>query len=166
MILIRKEDIFMQVSGINPQINSYQNNFKQQNVTENKFSNYVRKIKDDQVENLSIFEELSKEYDITNASFNEFETICNKLYEAGQISLLDLGKLTLIPKIIAHAQKLKNYKVNPLLTSTKSTGNWKEEKINWIKEFDARAEQQRKFGAISNYKQYNEFADFFRKYFS
>ncbi|PRX26956.1 hypothetical protein BX659_11869 [Orenia metallireducens] len=143
----------MKISTINSQVNYHQRNSVSHNDKKFNIKDSIKssRIEDNRVANPAIWDELSKEYDISNMSFNDLETVCNKLYEAKQISLCELGDLTIVPKLIARAQAEQGYNVNPLLTSNNATINWEEERINWLKEFEAQAEQQKKFGNMSGY---------------
>ncbi|TDX51615.1 hypothetical protein [Orenia marismortui] len=157
----------MRVSVTNPQINYYQQSVSHDSKLNNIKDTIEGKLKtskaeDNRIANPSIWKELSQEYDITNLSFNNFEKVCNKLLDAKQISLLEHGILTGIPKIVAKEQKYLKYKVNPLLTSNNQTINWEEKKLNWIEELNTKAEQQKKFGNISGYNNYKKFTTLFK----
>jgi len=143
----------MKISRVNSQINYHQRNKVYNNDKKFNIKDSIKspKIEDNRVANPAIWDELSKKYDIDNMSFNDLETLSNKLYEAKQISLCELGDLTIIPKLIARAQAEQGYTANPLLTSNNTTINWEKEKINWLKEFEAQAEQQKQFGNMSGY---------------
>lgn len=84
----------------------------------------------------SIWEELSQEYDIHNATFDELCTISRKLYDNKQISLGEYGLLTfdydkLYSKLTHQAAQYS--------------------KKDWIAEFEKRAEQELKVGNMLGY---------------
>ncbi|PRX23115.1 hypothetical protein BX659_1277 [Orenia metallireducens] len=155
----------MQVSAVNSQVNYYQkkiinNNNQKFNIKDNIDNS---KKTDNRVANPDIWDELSKEYDITNMSFDDLKVVCNKLLDAKQISPKKFGQLIIYPEMMEIAQAKQGYKVKPFLTSTKNEGNWKEEKINWLEEFEAEAEQQKQFGCMSGYDSYKKNIDVFKK---
>jgi hypothetical protein len=163
IICNRKEEIIMRISGINSQINYYQQKNKVSNKQLVNIKGNIKnsKVKDDRVANPAIWDELSKKYNITNASFNEISTISRKLYDAKQISLGDHGSFTLIPQIKARLKARFNQNKNPFLTSNKQ--NWKEEKINWKEEFEAQIERDRKNGNILGYNHNKKLLGFLEK---
>ncbi len=89
-----------------------------------------------------IYEQIAKDYDIRHASHKELCEISKKLYEKGEISLLDHAILTFNPELsppdyIKH--NYPNYKY--FLTKADLNG-----KRDWIAEFGARVQQDKKIG--------------------
>lgn len=79
----------------------------------------------------NIWEEISKEYDIRNASFDDLCTISAKLYEEDQIPLLVHGILTFNPN-----ESPQSIKVDINLTQANQDGN-----RDWIAEYESRSER-------------------------
>jgi hypothetical protein len=101
----------------------------------------------------NIWEELAKEYDIRNASFQELCDISFKLYEAGEISFFDLGVLIFDPS-------KSPQKVRPNIFLTKaSTGG----RRDWIAEYEARANMDFKIGNTLGYKNNRRILDILRR---
>lgn len=86
----------------------------------------------------NIWEELAKEHNIRNASFEELHDIAFKLYDTGEISFFDLGVLIFDPS-------KSPQKVRPNLFLTKANPDGKRD---WIAEYEARANitEDRKHG--------------------
>ncbi|MFB1051481.1 hypothetical protein [Paraliobacillus sp. JSM ZJ581] len=90
---------------------------------------------------------LSEKYDITNATFQELKKISSALYKADEISLkehalitFDLGRATESIK-----QDIPSVSHNFTMYATKAN---KSGERNWIKEFQARADQAFGYGNI------------------
>ncbi|MDI3481574.1 MAG: hypothetical protein PWQ97_1229 [Tepidanaerobacteraceae bacterium] len=101
-----------------------------------------------------IWEELAKEYDIRNASFDELCDISLKLYEAGEISLADHAILTFDP-----SKSPQKVKPNIFLTKTNIDG-----KRDWIAEYEARANMDLKIGNTVGYKNNQHILDILRRF--
>ncbi len=82
-----------------------------------------------------IWEELSKSYTIRNASSREIQEISAKLYDAGQISLLDHGILTFEPMAALPGA----LKFNIHMTEFNADG-----RKDWIEEYEQRAQSDLK----------------------
>lgn len=54
---------------------------------------------------VDIWTQLGSRYDIHNATFDELCEISHELYANGEISLLDHGMLTIVPKIMAQESR-------------------------------------------------------------
>jgi hypothetical protein len=147
----------MQISSVNSQksycleskVSNNEQKFNIKDIIENS------KVEDNKEGDQDIWNKLSKEYDVTNMSFNDLETVCKKLNDSGQGSL-ELNSLLLVPKLIAQIQARKGCKIDPLLTLENAGANWKEKKINLLEEFQARAEEQKKFENMFGYNKYKE----------
>jgi hypothetical protein len=91
-------------------------------------------------DNPSVWDELSKEYDIHHATFNELCDISQRLYNAKQISLADHAVLSFDPSRIPGGDKANFY-----FTPADAYG-----KRDWIAEYQARANFELKNGNPSN----------------
>lgn len=92
--------------------------------------------------NSEIWEELRKEYDIRNSSFDELCDISKKLYQAGQISLFDHAMLTFDP-----SKSPQPIKPNLCLTEVNAEG-----KRDWIAEYEAKAARDLKISNMMGYR--------------
>jgi len=90
---------------------------------------------------IDIYKQITQKYDIRNASHIELREIAKKLYEQGEISLLEHGMLTFELKL--PAEVVKNNPYNYFLTKTDRSG-----KRDWIAEFEARVQQNKKIGNL------------------
>lgn len=90
----------------------------------------------------NIWGEFSNDYSIRNASFKEIQEISTKLYEAGQISLLEHGILTFEP-MFGPPRALK---VNMHMTSFNA-----DDRKDWIAEYEQRAQRDLKIGNSMGY---------------
>lgn len=134
------------------QINSYQKVQKKEQNRKTAFNAFIDENKNEleavvnsQIK-LNDFKESSKEYDIKNATYKEFNSICNVLYKSKKISLFERGVLTFNPTKSSQWSKITKDKLNTnyYLTNTNDSG-----KRNWIVEFENRIERQRKMGNSS-----------------
>ncbi len=100
-------------------------------------------------EDPKVWKQLARQYDITHASFAEVKTVARKLYDAKQISFSDFAALTFNPQEGPQWKSMTKGIKNPRwwLTEADSSG-----KRNWVAEWEARAEQQRKLGNPSGAK--------------
>lgn len=99
-------------------------------------------IQDEDLKNESnIWTDLKKEYDIRNASFDELYNVSSALYNAGEISLIEHGTLTFNPDL--SPQKTND---NYTITQPNEQG-----KMDWIIEFEARAQRDLKLGNYQGY---------------
>jgi hypothetical protein len=100
-----------------------------------------------------IWKELSGKHNIRSATYEEIDDISLQLYERGEISLFQRALITddlsKIPQPFIQ-QSLKN---NGYLTQTTQDG-----KRDWIREFEAKAMQQLKFGNVKGYTDYQNIA--------
>lgn len=94
------------------------------------------------VNNRSIWEELSKEYDIRHATFAELCDISYRPYEARQITPLDHATLSFDPTRIPHTANAKFY-----FTPADHSG-----RRDWIAEYKAGAEFELKNGNPESYE--------------
>ncbi|ADL08772.1 hypothetical protein [Thermosediminibacter oceani] len=101
----------------------------------------------------NIWEELAKEYDIRNASFEELHDIAFKLYDTGEISFFDLGVLIFDPS-------KSPQKVRPNIFLTKANPDGKRD---WIAEYEARANMDLKIGNMLGYKSNRRILDILRR---
>lgn len=92
--------------------------------------------------NPSIWDELSKKYDIHHATFDELCTISYQLYQAKQITLIDHATLSFDPTRIPHGPDAKFY-----FTPADQDG-----RRDWIAEYTARAEFELKNGNPDGYQ--------------
>ena len=101
----------------------------------------------------NIWKKLAKNHHIRNASFDELCGISLKLYEAGEISLLDHAILT-----FDSSKSPQKVRPNIFLTKTNIDG-----KRDWIAEYEARANMNFKKGNIVGYKNYQRVLDILRR---
>lgn len=94
---------------------------------------------------------LGNKYDIHNATFDELCEISHELYTNGEISLLDHGILTLVPKILAQESGQGNTSI--YLTSADGMG-----RRDWIAELEAQANLQLRQGNIEGYAKRRQLA--------
>lgn len=97
-----------------------------------------------------IWREISGDYDVRNATFDEISEISRKLYEAGEISLKDLSTLTFDRKKLA--EYIRQNVQTPVKSDFNLTPASNEGKRDWIAEFEARAKQDFKFHNLIGYQ--------------
>lgn len=105
---------------------------------------------------IDIWEELSKSYNIRNASIREIQEISAKLYKAGQISLFNHGMLAFEP-MLAPPGALK---VNIHMTPFNADG-----RKDWIAEYEQRAQSDLKTGNPMGYVQNQKVVEILRHLF-
>jgi len=79
-----------------------------------------------------IWGELSQEYDIRNATFDQFCEVANSLYDVGQISSFERAYMTL------SLDKLRQYENDITVSSFYATPASSDGKRDWIAEYEAR----------------------------
>jgi len=136
----------MKTNKLKNQISYYQRkaNFELNQSKESKANfNVEEKHEDNRIADPSVWEDLSQEYDITNATYDELQNISKKLYDAKQISLLEHGILTFNPTKSPQWDTITKGFSNPkwFLTDANSSG-----KRNWIEEYGARIKRDKKIG--------------------
>lgn len=89
-----------------------------------------------------IYEQLSKDYNIRNASHEQVCEISRILYNQGEISLFEHGRFTFKLEL----PQYPNYRY--FLTEADQCG-----KRDWIAEYDARIQQDKKIGNTQGYMQ-------------
>lgn len=90
----------------------------------------------------SIWDELSSQYNIRSATFDEMCEVANKLYEAGQLTFKEFAILTLDP-----SKSTQSVKPNRWVTSSDQYG-----RRDWIAEWEARVERDLEMGNSLNYE--------------
>lgn len=103
------------------------------------FSGLLEKAVPEQEEHAAtdIWEELAKSYTIRNATFREIQEISARLYDAGQISLLDHGTLIFEPMAAPPGALKFNIHLTPF------NGD---DRKDWIAEYEQRAQRDLKTG--------------------
>lgn len=104
----------------------------------------------------SVWDRLSQQYDIHNATFNDLKAIASQLYQAGQIDLLHLGILTF--DLTPLYRKLGYPPEIQFLIPSDQFG-----RRDWIAEWEARAEQQLKLGNTLGYQRDRECLEILRR---
>lgn len=99
-------------------------------------------IQDNNNNNTDIWNELSSKYNIRSASFDELCEISSKLYQSGQITLLDHMLLTFDPTKLY--QQIKS-NITPAIYNGKT-------KTDWVAEYEARSEYDLKMGNMMGNK--------------
>ncbi|GAB6085221.1 hypothetical protein [Alkaliphilus crotonatoxidans] len=107
---------------------------------------YLEAAKNGLDKNSNIWDEIAKDSNIRNASFEELCNISTQLYEAEEISLLTHSTLTFDP---GRCTLLTRSDIN--LTPTDEDG-----RRNWIAEYQARANRDLKMGNVDGYVQNND----------
>ena len=97
----------------------------------------------------AIWSELKDQYDIRNATFEELSDISSRLYQSGEISLLDHAIMTFDPSKSQQA-------VNPNINETISTPDGRRD---WITEFQSRAYRDLKNNNLQGYTQDKHISD-------
>lgn len=143
----------MRITGSNNQLISYQRTNIKSDVKQK--PEYCSSTQDKSAlepklnESADIWGELSKKYNIRNASFSEVCDISSKLYEAGQISLKNLGDLTF--DINRAIQSITGKPGNGYLTPANQDG-----RRDWIAEYEAKSTREFKNGNVREYTQDQE----------
>lgn len=88
----------------------------------------------------NIWDDLSIKYDITSATFNELNEISSTLYELGEISLKEHALLTFDLNRAIEFLKPKTSDISSNFPMYPTNANETAE-INWINEFQVRADQ-------------------------
>jgi len=96
-----------------------------------------------------VWKDLREQHDIRRASFSDLCSISRGLYETGEISLKDHVMLTFNPELSPQWNEVSKGKENPhyFLTKADSLG-----RRDWIKEYEARVEADRRIGNSLGYK--------------
>lgn len=118
--------------------------------TQNDFGKDIKQTKDAPIANKDIshiWGELSKQYDITNATFNELSTISTTLYEAGAISLKEHAGLTFDFERATESLKQEIPGISSNFTMYATEAN-ESGKRNWIEEFQKRENRSYNHGSI------------------
>lgn len=126
--------------------NTFFNILSTTNVAETKIS---------QNNSLNIWEELSRKYDIRNATYDEVKDISLSLYNAREISLKEHSILTFdfdraSKDIIRNSSNL-GIQVSPNFSMYETVANGNGER-DWIAEYEARVETDYKFGNLIGYQ--------------
>lgn len=98
-----------------------------------------------------IWKKLKEKYDVTDATFGEICEISKELYKAKEISLLELGHLTL------DLSKLPGVEENSFISK------FYKGRKNWIEAFEDRAKNQLSLGNMSGYHSYMKSAQYLKK---
>ncbi|PRX23110.1 hypothetical protein BX659_1272 [Orenia metallireducens] len=139
----------MQVSAVNSQVNYYQKD-KINNNRVNKETNIKNIINESQSENKNVtdsptIEEISKKYDITNATFDEFRKISKALCDNGKISKSTYAIMIFNPEESSHWKEFTKNIPNASYFRTKADSHGRR---NWIEEFEAVLEGSRRAGNL------------------
>ncbi|MBT2216046.1 hypothetical protein KK120_09455 [Virgibacillus dakarensis] len=118
--------------------------------TEDQFSKEVEKTQNTSLmekDTSNIWEELSKKYDVTNATFDELKEISMSLYKYGEISFKEHAILTFDFDRGAESLKEEISGLSPNFTmyATQADASGKR---NWIEEFQARADRAFGYGNL------------------
>lgn len=106
-------------------------------------------LKQEQKDSNNVWEDLSKDYDVRNTTFDKICDITLKLYEAGEISFKDHATLT-----FDWNRGVEYFRQNlqiPVKSDLNLTPANSEGKRDWIAEYEERAKQDWKFGNILGY---------------
>ena len=139
----------MKIGNITSQMNYYQKKSKIEVDTKGKFDQLIIENKVDKTVSdkghMENFKATEEAYDIRNATYEEFTSISNDLYQSKKISLKEHGTLTFNPTKSSQWSKITHNKANDkyYLTDADSFG-----KRNWLLEFEKRIENQRNLGNI------------------
>ncbi|PRX16921.1 hypothetical protein BX659_1602 [Orenia metallireducens] len=147
----------MQVSAVNSQVNYYQNT-KINNTKVNKNTNIKNIINESKSENKKVtdsptIEEISKKYDITNATFDEFRKISKALCDNGKISKSTYFIMIFNPEESPHWKEFTKDIPNASYFRTKADSHGRR---NWIEEFEAKLEGARRVGNLLGAKNHQK----------
>lgn len=96
----------------------------------------------------SVWEEILSKYNVRKATFEEIKEISLRLYEAGEISLLEHAILTFDHEKVANDIKHRaRVYVSPNFSLYETSSNQNGER-DWIAEFEARVEKDFKYGNL------------------
>lgn len=96
-----------------------------------------------------VWKALREQFDIRRASFADLCSISRGLYETGEIALKEHAILTFNPESSPQWNEVSKGQENPhyFLTKADSLG-----RRDWIKEYEARVEADRRIGNVLGYK--------------
>ncbi|MBS4539567.1 hypothetical protein GOQ27_13920 [Clostridium sp. D2Q-11] len=141
----------MRVSGVN-NLNSYYLKPNTTKIVDNNDNFEVKNISHLETDkNDDIWKRLGEKYDVTNATFEEICEIGKELYKAKEITLLELGHLTL------DLSRLPGVKENSFIYQ------FYKGRKNWIEAFKDRAKNQLSFGNMSAYHDFMKCAQYLRR---
>lgn len=103
-------------------------------------------IESEKSSSLDIWSELSQKHNIRSATYEEIDDLSLKLYESGEISLMQRALLTDDLSKIPQPFIQNSLKNNGYFTQSNSNGE-----RDWIKEFEIKAAQQLKSGNMNGY---------------
>lgn len=135
----------MRILSVKPDVEILSATQKNVSVTQEQDLN----LKQEQNASYRVWEELSKDYDVQNATFDEICDISLKLYEAGEITFKDHATLT-----FDWNRGVKYFRQNlqvPVKSDLNLTPANSEGKRDWIAEYEARVKQDWKFGNTLGY---------------
>lgn len=104
-----------------------------------------------QTNSVNIWDDLSKTHNVRNATFDEIKTISKALYDAGEISLKEVAVLTFdFERATNYLKQNSPVSIPDSFNMYKTTSNSNGER-DWIAEFEARAQEDFKYGNLLGY---------------
>lgn len=118
----------------------------------------------------NVYEELTKKYNVRNATFDEIVQIANALYEAGEISGKEVSMMTFDSErakrdLIHHAGHIiraNGMQISPDFSLYETSANEFGQR-DWIAEFEARASKSFKYGDLISYQNNTKIASILQK---
>ncbi|MED4455054.1 hypothetical protein [Metabacillus fastidiosus] len=99
-----------------------------------------------------VWKEISSKYNVQKATFEDIKEISLRLYEAGEISLLEHAILTFDHEKVANDIKHRaRVPVSPNFSMYETSSNQYGER-DWIAEFEARVKKDFKYGNLLGYQ--------------
>ena len=107
----------------------------------------------------NVYEELTKKYNVRNATFDEIVQIANALYEAGEISGKEVSMMTFdserakrdLIHNAGHILRANGMQISPDFSLYETSANEFGQR-DWIAEFEARASKSFKYGDLISYQ--------------
>lgn len=140
----------MRISSYN-QVNNYYQTSDKKSYPNSQDTKINTNFQSKEEANNDIWKKLSERFDVRNATFDDICEIGRELYKAKEISLLELGHITL------DVSKLPGVKENSDISL------FYKGKKDWIKAFEERAKNQLSYGNMSGYNAFMKSASYLKK---